>query len=333
MGAVAALQVLEPGPLTSVQDLGRPGFGRYGVPPAGAADPLSLRIANLLVGNDEGEGALEITLTGLRVKALVRIVVAVTGADTRPIANGTPFKMWTAQVVAPGQVLSLRPAINGCRAYLAIGGGVAVSRIMGSKSTYLSSRFGGMEGRPLRRGDVIFCDDPESHLQAVGRVFPKALTPRYSNSWVLRVIPGPEEDHFSESTRTAFLAAAYQVSPHSDRTGIRLNGPVIQRLDQFTESIISEGVVAGAIQVPGDGQPIILLNETVTGGYRKIATVISVDLPFLGQMKPGDRVSFKAVSSEEAQEALTKREDVLASWMMALQRNHTLRKADQKRSD
>jgi antagonist of KipI len=333
MDAVAALHVLKPGPLTSVQDLGRPGFGRYGVPPAGAVDSLSLRIANLLVGNNQGEGALEITLTGLRVRALTRIVVAVTGADTRPSVGDAPLKMWACQTLAPGQVLSMRTAVKGCRAYLAIGGGVAVPRVMESKSTYLSSGFGGMEGRPLREGDVIFSDDPQSHLQAVGRVFPEALIPRFSKSWVLRVFPGPEADHFSEKTKTDFLAAAYGVTPLSDRTGIRLNGPVIQRLDGLSESIISEGVVAGAIQIPGDGQPIILLNETVTGGYRKIATVITVDLPSLGQMRPGDRVSFKAVSSEEAQEALTRREDALVSWMMTFERNQTPRKADRKRSD
>jgi antagonist of KipI len=333
MAAVAALQVLAPGPLTSVQDLGRPGFGRYGVPPAGAVDPRSLRIANLLVGNDQGEGALEITLTGLRVRALTRVVVAVTGADTRPSAGDAPLKMWTCQAMAPGQVLSMKPAVNGCRAYLAIGGGVAVPRVMGSKSTYLSSGFGGMEGRPLRKGDVIFSDDPQSHLQTVGRVSPEVLIPRFSNSWVLRVYLGPEAGHFPEKTKTDFLATVYAVSPHSDRTGIRLNGPVIQRLDGLGESIISEGVVAGAIQVPGDGQPIILLNETVTGGYRKIATVISADLPSLGQMKPGDRVGFSAVSMDEACGALAKQEEALASWKEQLERDQTPRKADRKRSD
>jgi antagonist of KipI len=331
--AVAVLQVLEPGPLTSVQDLGRPGFGRYGVPPAGAMDPLSLRIANLLVGNDQGEGALEITLTGLRVRALTRIALAVTGADTRPRIGDAPLDMWSCRAMAPGQVLSMRPAVNGCRAYLAIGGGVALPRVMGSKSTYLSSGFGGMEGRPLRKGDVIFSDDPPSHFHAVGRVFPEALIPRFSRSWVLRVFPGPEADHFSEGTRADFLAATYGVSPHSDRTGIRLNGPVVQRLDGLTESIISEGVVAGAIQVPGDGQPIILLNETVTGGYRQIATVVSVDLPSLGQMKPGDRVGFKTLSPDEAHQALAGQEDRLASWKEELGRDQTPRKADRKRSD
>jgi antagonist of KipI len=329
MGPVAALQVLDPGPLTSVQDLGRPGFGRYGVPPAGAVDPLSLRIANLLVGNDQGEGAIEITLTGLKVKALTRIVVAVSGADTRPNVDGASLKMWSCQAMAPGQVLSMRTATNGCRAYLAIG----VPRVMGSKSTSLSSRFGGMEGRPLRKGDMIFSDDPQSHFHAVGRILPETLIPKFSNSWVLRVISGPEADHFSESARTAFFAAAYGVSPQSDRTGIRLSGPVIQRLDGLRESIISEGVVAGAIQIPGDGQPIILLNETVTGGYRKIATVIRVDLPLLGQMRPGDRVGFKVVSPGEARETLNRQEEALTSWKEELGREQTPRKADRKRSE
>jgi biotin-dependent carboxylase-like uncharacterized protein len=318
MDPVAALQVLEPGPLTSVQDLGRPGLGRYGVPPAGAVDPLSLRAANLLVGNGPGEGALEITVTGLRVKALTRIVVALTGADTRPRLGDAPFKMWSCQAMAPGQVLSMRPAVNGCRAYLAVGGGVAVPVVLGSKSTYLSSGFGGMGGRPLRKGDLIFSDEPQSHLHTVGRVFPEALIPIFSNSWALRVFPGPEAEHFSGRTMESFLAATYGVSPHSGRTGIRLNGPAIQKLGGLGESILSEGVVAGAIQVPGDGQPIILLNETVTGGYRKIATVVSVDLSSLGQLKPGDRVGFKAVSQDEAREALTRQENALAEWKKRL---------------
>jgi antagonist of KipI len=210
----------------------------------------------------------------------------------------------------------VRRAVNGCRAYLAVGGGVAVPRTMGSKSTYLSSGFGGVAGRPLRKGDVIFSDDPPSHFHAVGRVIPEGLIPRFSSPWVLRVFPGPEADQFSEETMAQFLAAVYTLSPHSDRTGIRLSGPVIQRLEGLTESIISEGVVAGAIQVPGDGQPIILLNETVTGGYRKIATVVSVDLPSLGQMKPGDRVGFRDVTTDEAHLALVRREEALASWLM-----------------
>jgi antagonist of KipI len=333
MEPVAALEILKPGPLTSVQDLGRLGLGRYGVPPAGAVDPLSLRIANLLVGNDQGEGALEITFTGLRVRALARIAVAVTGADTRPSVGSEPLKMWTCQTMLPDQILSMRTAVKGCRAYLAIGGGIAVPRVMGSKSTYLSTGFGGIAGRPIRKGDVIYSDDPQSHFHAVGRVLPKALIPKFSNSWVLRVLPGPEADHFSERAMDGFLTATYEVSIHTDRTGIRLIGPVIQRLDRMSESIISEGVVAGAIQVPGDGQPIIYLNETVTGGYRKIATVISVDLPSLGQMKPGDRAGFKAVSLDEARQALVRQEDALIAWAEEHGRDQTPRKADRKRSD
>lgn len=323
MGAIAALEVLEPGPLTSVQDLGRPGFGRYGVPPAGAADPMSLRVANLLVGNDQGEGELEITLTGLRVKALAPLVVAVTGADTRPRIDETTLPLWSCRAMMPGQTLSMKRAAKGCRAYLAVGGGVRVPPVLGSKSTYLTSGFGGFEGRPLKKGDIIFSHDPRSHLHAEGRVFPGDLIPGRSSPWVLRVLPGPEADHFSEESMARFLEAIYTVSHQSDRTGLRLEGPAIHRLAGLAESIVSEGVVAGAVQVPGDGQPIVLLNETVTGGYRKIATVVSVDLPSLGQMKPGDRVSFKAVSSVEAQEALTKREDALVFWMMTLERNQT----------
>jgi allophanate hydrolase subunit 2 len=173
---------------------------------------------------------------------------------------------------------------------------------MGSRSTNLPSGFGGLQGRALKKNDILAS---ENHSQPVKtRAFNAAWIPVYPNNWLLRVIWGPQEDHFPDKSRDSFLSASYKMSSLSDRTGIRLLGPVIRQKPDIQTSIISEGVIAGSVQIPGDGKPIIILGETVTGGYRKIATVISADLPLLGQIKPGDAVRFKAVSLAEAQCAL-----------------------------
>ncbi len=309
MGSIEALEILLPGPLTTVQDLGRFGYGRYGVAPSGALDSFSLRIGNLLVGNPEDEACLEITLMGLKAKALTDLSIAVTGADLRPHLNEKPLEMWRSHVFRKGDTLTLKGPKSGCRAYLALGGGIDTPPVMGSMSTNLSSKFGGFHGRFLQKGDILSSHSPHHHLKAAGRAFDAEWVPFYPEEWHLRVVLGPQQDHFTQEARHLFLSALFKVTPQSDRTGIRLAGPVIERKRGIEESIISEGVVSGAIQVPGDGQPIIILGETVTGGYRKIAAVISADLPFLGQMKPEEQVRFREVSLDEACQALKKLED------------------------
>jgi antagonist of KipI len=304
VAAVETLEVLAPGPLTTVQDRGRYGYGRYGVPPSGALDSFSFRVANLLVGNPETEACLEITLMGLRVKALKEVTVAVTGASLQPYHDEKPLDMWTSCILEKGSLLSLRAVKAGCHAYLAIGGGISLPEVMGSKSTNLSSKFGGLGGRPLRKGDILSSISPQLHLDTQARTFPQAWIPAYGKEAHVRAIFGPQDDQFTEHGKKTFLASPYSVSPDSNRTGIRLSGPMIERSPTVAESIISEGVVPGTIQVPGDGQPIIILVEIVTGGYRKIATVITADLPLLGQVKPGDTVTFKQVSLDDAYGAL-----------------------------
>ncbi|MGD8229235.1 MAG: biotin-dependent carboxyltransferase family protein [Desulfobacteraceae bacterium] len=311
MGTRKTLEILTPGPLTTVQDLGRYGYGRYGVPSSGALDAFSLRIANLLVGNKEDEAGLEITLLGPKVKALTDCTIAITGADLQPQLNGKPLQMWGSHIMRHGDILYFRGPQSGCRAYLAIGGGISVTPVMGSKSTNLTSHFGGYEGRPLQQGDILRTDSPHHYLKAEARAFDPAWIPSYSKDYLLRVLPGPQDEDFAEDTKEQFLETPFDVTPQSDRTGIRLAGPGIQKKTGMQESIISEGVVPGTIQVPGGAQPIIILVETITGGYRKIATVISADLPLLGQIKPGDTVSFKAVSMEQALEALEHIENVI----------------------
>jgi antagonist of KipI len=306
---VESLEILSPGPLTTVQDLGRYGFGRYGVPPSGALDSFSLRVANLLVGNSEAEAGLEITLMGLKARALRDLVVALCGGDLRPHLNDRPFDMWRSQILRKGDTLFLKTPATGCRAYLAVGGGISLVPVLASKSTNLASSFGGYEGRPLRKGDLLFSGAPLHHLQHAGKTFKPEWRPSYKGDWGLRVLLGPQDQDFPEESKKLFFDSPFTVTSQSDRTGIRLLGPALHREKNLADSIISEGVVPGAIQVPGDGQPIILLVETITGGYRKIATVISADLPLLGQVKPGDRVRFRKVSMEEARIALQDREN------------------------
>jgi antagonist of KipI len=306
---IESLEILSPGPLTTVQDLGRYRFGRYGVPPSGALDSFSLRVANLLVGNPETEAGLEITLMGLKVRVLTDVVLALCGGDLQPHLNEKPFDMWCSRIVRKGDTLFLKAPRTGCRAYLAVGGGISLVPVLASKSTNLASRFGGYEGRALRKGDLLFSGAPDQHLQRAGKMFKPEGRPSYTGDWVLRVLPGPQDQDFPEESIRLFLDSSYTVSSQSDRTGLRLTGPALHRKKDLGDSIISEGIVPGAIQVPGDAQPIILLVETVTGGYRKIATVISADLPLLGQVKPGERVRFLEVLMPEAMMALQESEN------------------------
>lgn len=313
MAIVKALEILMPGPLTTVQDSGRYGFGCYGVPPSGAIDTFSLRAANLLAGNPEGEACLEITLMGLKTRLLTDLAFAVTGGDLQPWLNGSPLPMWQAHIAKTGDILFFKGPRSGCRAYLALGGGISLQSILGSKSTNLSSGFGGVDGRALRKGDILCSHSPHLHLSRAGAFLEKDWVPRHGEEWSLRVLPGPQYEDFPQSSWDIFLNSFYTVTQQSDRTGLRFSGPPIHRVAALPESIISEGVAPGAIQVPGDAQPIIILVETITGGYRKIAAVISADLPSLGQMKPGDRVRFREVSMDTALEALENSEAILQS--------------------
>lgn len=309
MAAGPILEILSPGALTSVQDLGRYGYGRYGVAPSGALDTYALRIANLLVGNREDQAGLETMLLGPGIRFLADTLVAVTGGDLSPHRNRQPLEMWRAHGFKKDDILSFKAPVSGFRAYIAVAGGIDAAPVMGSRSTNLPTGFGGFQGRPLKKNDVLASGAVGDNLAAAPRVFDPAAIPHYPKSWTLRVIWGPQDDHFPGTSRNLFIDACYKMSPESDRTGIRLQGPVIERRTEIEDSIISEGVISGSIQIPGDGKPIIILGETVTGGYRKIATVISADLPLLGQIKPGDELRFEAVSEITAHEALQDMED------------------------
>jgi len=298
-------EVIQPGPLTTVQDLGRFGYQQYGVPTSGALDNYAFRIGNLLVGNDEGAASLEITLFGCQLRALQDTKVAVTGADMAARINDEPASSWESQPVKSGDVLSFLRLNSGCRAYLAIAGGIDVTPVMKSASTYTKAGIGGFGGRPLRQGDIV-----KARVDAVSAAearLPVKYIPVYKNQITLRVILGPQDDCFTEKGIYTLFNSEYIVSAQADRMGYRLEGPPVQHRDGA--DIISDGIPLGAVQVPGDGLPIILLaDRQTTGGYTKIATVISVDIPRIAQAKPGDRVKFQRVTEGQAVALLRKYE-------------------------
>lgn len=297
-----ALEALEGGFLTTVQDLGRYGYERFGVPVAGAMDPFALHAANILVGNDPGEAVLEITLVGPTLRATESYLVAVAGADLSPRVNGREIPMWTAVFVRKGWGIEFGGQKTGCRAYLAVAGGIDVPLVIGSKSTYLRGGFGGFEGRALKEGDLIPIGQPAFHLPSLaGKEFPTDCIPKYTDAPEVHVVLGPQDDYFTEKGIATFLSSEYKIGSTSDRMGYRLQGPEIAHKGQA--DIISDGIPLGSVQVPADRQPIVMMaDHQTTGGYPKIATVISADISLLAQCMPGaSTVTFKAITVEEAQ--------------------------------
>lgn len=288
-----------PGVLTTIQDEGRYGYEQFGMSPAGPMDGTAFRTANILVGNLEGESALEATMLGPALCFDQDNLIAITGADMVPTLNGQPCPMYQAVAVKAGDRLMLGAARTGCRAYIAFAGGLDVPQVMGSRATALQNKVGGYQGRKLAKGDNVGFRAPNPTLP-LPRIAPvSALAGR---EVTIRVVLGPQDDAFTEEGVQTFLSQPYTVSKDFDRMGCRLEGPVIQH--KTDGNIISDGMVTGAIQVPTSGQPIIMLAERQTvGGYTKIATVISADLPIVGQRKTGDVIRFQAVSMEEAHRA------------------------------
>lgn len=293
--------IQEPGLFTTVQDEGRYGYQQFGVTPSGPMDARSFHIANLLVGNDLGEGALEMTFQGPTMKFEEANVVAVTGADMKPTLNGKPVPMYEAFAVEKDDVLKFQFAMNGSRGYVAFAGGLDIPLLMESKSTLASKGLGGVDGRKLQKEDHIGFTAPKKELPHMESR--KVSKPEFPNKEVvLRVIRGPQDDCFSEEEIRRFFWYGFKVTNEFDRMGCRL-----ERSEQVKHlqdgNIISDGIACGSIQVPTNGQPIIMLADRQTvGGYTKIGTVISVDLSKLAQAKPGMDVRFVEVSLELAQD-------------------------------
>ena len=307
---MSALLVADPGLLTTVQDLGRYGHQRVGVPASGPMDRLAFVVANRLVGNHDGAAALECTIKGPRLEVREPAIVAVAGAPMGFTVNGQEAPVWTAVGVRPGDVLGFQMASAGCRAYLAVEGGIDVPLVLGSRATYLRGRLGGLGGRALQKGDTLPVGTPRAGSGREGRAVPAPLRPAYPAERECRVILGPQDDRFTSEGIQAFLEGPYDVTPQADRMGYRLKGPVITHARGH--DIVSDGIPLGGIQVPGEGQPIVLLaDRQTTGGYTKIATVISVDIGAIGQTRPGQRIRFRRVSLDEAHAARA----VEAAWL------------------
>ena len=299
----AGITILNPGLLTTVQDGGRIGYQAFGVSVSGVMDPRAMNIANILVGNDDNEAVLECTMMGPQIRFDVSNVIAVTGGDLGASIDGQPIPTYRAVKVQAGQTLRFTGLRGGCRAFIAFAGGLDIPLVMGSRSTYMKAKIGGLEGRKLQKDDVIGFRDPKETIHNFDiRGFTPEFVPR--KEYTLRVILGPQDDMFTDEGLKIFLSETYTVTPEFDRmVGCRLDGPVIAHKNGG--DIISDGIAFGAIQVPSAGKPIIMLaDRQTTGGYTKIANVITADFRLLAQMKAGDKVRFEKTSIAAAQEAL-----------------------------
>ncbi|MEK9971652.1 MAG: biotin-dependent carboxyltransferase family protein [Ferrovibrio sp.] len=309
--SAGSLDIVTPGLMTSVQDLGRFGSQALGMPVAGATDPIALRIANVIIGNPENTAALEIGYLGPTVTAAVDGVRVVLGGKAKltiqPAGGGEArsLKPWRSLLLRRGDRLTIGAIEDGSVAYLAVAGGFAIAPFMGSLSTYMRSGLGGFEGRALKAGDRL----PLNAVAIEGDERELADEIDYG-SGPIRVVLGPQEDRFTAKGTETFLSATYTVTKEADRMGIRLDGDSVEHTRGA--DIASEGVVTGSIQVPGNGKPIILMaDRQTTGGYTKIATVISADLARVGRMKPGDTLTFAAVEVATAEAARRAQEKML----------------------
>ncbi len=278
------------GPLTTLQDLGRYGYQKFGVLVSGAMDDVSLRLSNLLVQNDPGEGALEMTMSGPVLVLPAGLVFALTGADMKATLGGKPVPRYRPIYVRKEAILTFGFAQTGSRAYLSVAGGFDVPQVMESKSTYLRAKIGGVKGRPIDKGDELF-------------VFAKGP---------IRIMEGLQYDWFTEESQRTFVTEPYTITMQADRMGYRLEG--VKLTFREKRDLISEPVTFGAIQVPADGNPIILMaDRQTTGGYAKIGQVALVDLPRLAQMRPGDKICFAWTTLTEAEKSYAKQETYLAA--------------------
>lgn len=293
-----ALHILQPGALSTIQDLGRKGYMKDGFPQSGAMDDYSLIRANLLLGNDKNAAAVEMTITGIRAYFDAPCAFVAAGGDFGGKWNQTPILPNTLYQAAEGDELSFGAAKFGCRCYLAVQGGFDVPLVMGSRSTTLKCKLGGLDGRKLKKGDVLPIGEVKNPTK--GSSF---LNPMPDGEIIVRAVPGPQDDFFTEEDLNLFFSQSYCVTAESDRMGMRLKGQPLQ--SKNGTDIVSDGIAPGSVQIPASGQPIILMaDRQTTGGYAKIATVVTSDLHLLAQAKPSDKVRFVRLNAREAREAL-----------------------------
>lgn len=296
------LHILTPGLQTTVQDRGRFGYQAAGIGTSGAMDLDAYAAANYLVGNHRGEAVLEITLLGPSIRFDEDCVCALTGADMNAALDGEPVPRYRPFCIAEGQVLTLGYAVNGCRAYLAIQGGLDIAPVLGSRSTNLKAGLGGFQGRPLQRGDVL----PAPGGVDIVYLQRKRPVPNYSQQIIVHVVPGPQADAFTQHGFDTLWSQPFLLSDKSDRMGLRLDGPSIETVSG--SDIVSDGIALGSIQVTSAGQPIILMaDRQTTGGYAKIGTVCSFDIPKLAQLQSGAVIRFCKITIEQAQRLLRRK--------------------------
>ncbi len=307
-----------PGLQTTVQDLGRPGYGRYGVPFSGAMDTWSLRLGNLLLDNQPDAAALEMTLVGPELEALAPLVYAYTGADFNLTVAGRPVRPGRTLQLREGDVLRFGAARAGARAYLCVEGGWDVAPVLGSRATAVTAGLGGIDGRPVLGSDILRALPSRWASDAyTPRKLRRSLLWEYSGTCTLRVVEGPQASGMPDAVEM-LLASSWRVSERASRVGVRLDGPTLQ---SYAGSFETEGVPPGAVQVPPDGTPILLLaDRQTTGGYPKPAVLASVDLPLAGQLRPGDEISFELVTVDQAVELLHDREAELETGVYEYER-------------
>lgn len=305
---MSSLLVESAGLQTTVQDLGRPGFGPEGVSASGAADPVALRLGNLLVENQPGVAGLELTLVGGSFVFPDGAVIALTGADLGATVNGRPLEMWASHTLEPGTKLMFGATRNFARGYLAIAGGIQVDPFLGSASTHVLSGLGGFEGRALRKGDRLRIGRASRNVRH--RRITLAALYAFKPRKVLRVTEGPQADWFSEAAKQVFYRDVFRVSEESDRVGLRLEGTALD--GSTAREMITEGVSLGAVQVTPSGQPIILfVEQQTTGGYPKIANIIAADLHRIGQLRPRAEIRFQRTSLAVARSLWIEQERLL----------------------
>ncbi|BFT69901.1 biotin-dependent carboxyltransferase family protein [Paenibacillus sp. P36] len=303
-------KIIKPGMLSILQDQGRYGYRQFGVIASGPMDFFAHQAANILVGNTADAAVLEITLNGPSMVAQSDMLIALCGADLEADVEGRRVPLWRSFFIQKGEQLNFRYAVKGCRAYLAVHGGFAADVSMGSTSTYLRAGIGGHDGRALQAGDELKLSSAGKaaanfHNRSVSGEVTPFIRPNYEDNPVVGIVWGKEAEHFAKSVKAKFLARSFTVTPQSDRMGYRLEGKPLSLKRGIPHEMISEAVVPGTIQVPPSGQPILLLSDCqTTGGYPRIAHVITAHLPLIAQVKPGGKLRFREVSLREAQEQL-----------------------------
>jgi len=304
------LRVVTAGALSTVQDCGRRNVARYGVSPSGAADWLSARAANLLVGNDACAPLIETTLTGIAFELRQSARIAVTGAVAVLEIDGAPARLWHSHAAAPGAHVKVGLPQRGIRSYIAVAGGIDVPLVLGGASTDVGSGFGGFEGRALRTGDELFVSTPLERPNLFDAYSPAAI-PSWNTPVVLRIVPGPHRRALTDSAWRQLLSCEWKVSSRSTRQGVALDGDPLRT---GSTDIVSAGACAGCVQVTSAGLPVVLLAEhQTTAGYALVACVISADLPYAAQAPPGDAVRFELVTAAQAAARRDHLERVLAS--------------------